>query len=169
MRRKASALLVFGAVLFGAAGCDVATKQLALASLAGAGTVSLAGDLVRLELASNPGGFLSLGAHLPEALRQLFFVGLVPLLLLVLCAALLRRREASLPLVMGLGLFAGGGLANWLDRLLHGGAVTDFVTLGLGPLRTGVFNVADLAILAGVAALVLGMREAEGPAPRTPS
>ena len=54
-----------------------------------------------------------------------------------------------------LSLGAGGGLSNWLDRLLHGGAVTDFVSLGLGPLRTGVFNLADVFIVAGVALLLL--------------
>lgn len=52
-------------------------------------------------------------------------------------------------------MIVGGGLANWLDRMLHDGAVTDFVSLGLGPLRTGIFNVADVAIVAGLLLLVL--------------
>ena len=58
---------------------------------------------------------------------------------------------------MGLGLVAGGGVANWIDRLVAG-AVTDFVSLGVGGLRTGIFNLADLSVLAGVAVLLLASR-----------
>ncbi len=42
----------------------------------------------------------------------------------------------------------GGGLSNLFDRLPDG-RVTDYVVLSAGPLRTGVFNLADAAILAG--------------------
>jgi signal peptidase II len=36
-----------------------------------------------------------------------------------------------------------------IDRLLRGGAVIDFMILGVGPVRTGVFNVADLCLTTG--------------------
>jgi len=158
MRRKRRAPLVFLAVLFVCAGCDHVSKQVALSALSEARSVSVAGDTVRLELASNPGAFLSFGAQLPETVRSVFFLGFVPLLIVVFCAYFLRGGGASLPALVGLGLVAGGGLANWLDRLLHDGAVTDFIVLGVGPLRTGVFNVADVAVIAGVGALVLATR-----------
>jgi signal peptidase II len=87
--------------------------------------------------------------------RALIFVGLVPLLLFAVCVAFLRSGLPSGWPLLGLSLVVGGGLANWIDRLLHGGAVTDFVSLGIGPLRTGVFNLADLSILAGVGLLLL--------------
>ncbi|HEY8123705.1 MAG TPA: signal peptidase II, partial [Myxococcota bacterium] len=45
------------------------------------------------------------------------------------------------------------------DRVLNAGAVTDFVSLGVGPLRTGIFNLADVAIMAGAALLLLPIRE----------
>ena len=50
---------------------------------------------------------------------------------------------------------------------MNGGAVTDFVSLGFGPLRTGIFNVADVAVIAGVCLVVLSTRarEDERPAP----
>jgi signal peptidase II len=38
------------------------------------------------------------------------------------------------------------------------GAVTDFMNLGIGSLRTGIFNVADLAIVAGIALLLVRSR-----------
>jgi signal peptidase II len=42
--------------------------------------------------------------------------------------------------------------------------VVDFVMLSAGPLHTGVFNVADVAITAGVA-MVLFARKPAGPRP----
>jgi signal peptidase II len=150
--------LLFLAVLLAAAGCDQATKRLAREVLGGSSAVSLAADTVRFELAANPGGFLSFGADLPAGVRSLFFLAVVPLGLLLLCILVLRAAPPSHASLVGLGLVAGGGLANWIDRLVQDGAVTDFVSLGLGPLRTGIFNVADVSVMAGVAVLLLASR-----------
>ena len=35
----------------------------------------------------------------------------------------------------------------------------DFVSLGLGPLHTGIFNVADVAIMAGIVMVLISRRE----------
>jgi signal peptidase II len=150
--------LIFVALLFTCVGCDHVAKQIARSALAGSPGVSLAADTLRFELASNPGAFLSLGAGLPAGLRHLVFLGLAPLLLAVICVLALRSGFSSVWPLLGLAFVAGGGLANWLDRIQHGGAVTDFVSFGLGPLRTGVFNLADVSIVAGVALLLLSLR-----------
>src|SRR6185295_11620368 len=62
-------------------------------------------------------------------------------------------------------LMIGGGLANFLDRLPDG-RVTDYVVLSAGPLRTGVFNLADAAILTGA---ILWLGNGMGGGWRTPS
>ena len=155
--------LLFASVLVFSAGCDHLTKQVARELLAESSAVSLAADTVRFELAYNPGGFLSLGSTLPAELRQLLFLALVPLGLLLACFLVLRSASARGRSLVGLGLICGGGLANWLDRIVHGGAVTDFVSLGLGPLRTGIFNVADLLVIAGGLVLLFAPQ-----APRPP-
>jgi signal peptidase II len=54
---------------------------------------------------------------------------------------------------LALGLQLGGAIGNLIDRLQHGGAVTDFVSLG----NFAVFNVADASISVGVVLLILGM------------
>ena len=157
-----SRALLFASVLAVCVGCDHATKLAATAWLEPASVLPLAADTVRLELAHNPGAFLSLGAGLPGGLRALVLLGLVPLGLLVATGFALRSGSSRrLPLVgsrrlplVAVGLVAGGGLSNWLDRLLHAGLVTDFVSLGVGPVRTGIFNLADLAVVAGVVLLV---------------
>ncbi len=51
-------------------------------------------------------------------------------------------------------MFFAGGVSNWIDRLL-GGSVVDFLNVGIGWMRTGVFNVADVAIMLGIALFML--------------
>ncbi|MDX1650817.1 MAG: signal peptidase II [Myxococcota bacterium] len=145
---------VFLLVLTACAGCDQASKEVAWSLLAQAPELELAGGLVRFERASNPGAFLGLGAELPETVRRVLWMGLVPLLVVALSVSLLTSHGLARSPLVGLGLVVGGGLGNWLDRLLHDGAVRDFVSLGVGPLRTGIFNGADVAILLGVALLL---------------
>lgn len=158
--------LVFALALVACVGCDHASKRVAESLLAGSPGVSLVGGAVRLELTFNQGAFLSLGAGLPESLRSLVLLGLVPLFIAWLCLFFARTARGSNVQLVALGLLAGGGLANWLERLLNDGFVTDFVSLGVGRLRTGIFNLADVAVLAGAAALLLLQRHAWPPPPR---
>ena len=148
-------LWVFSFVLLACVGCDHAAKHVATQWLADSGGVALLGGVVRFQLVANPGAFLSLGENLPEALRHLVLIGFVPLMLVALGWLLLRSPHVTRAQVVAFGLVAGGGIANWLDRVRDDGAVTDFVSLGLGPLRTGIFNVADLAIVAGLFVFLL--------------
>lgn len=66
-------------------------------------------------------------------------------------------RARSRLTALALGLVVGGALGNALDRIARG-AVADFfylhTTLPVGPLANYVFNVADVAITAGVALLL---------------
>jgi signal peptidase II len=56
-------------------------------------------------------------------------------------------------LAAAIGLVLGGALANATDRLVHG-AVADFFHLYAGSFSWYVFNIADVAIVAGVAVLM---------------
>jgi signal peptidase II len=79
-------------------------------------------------------------------------------------------RAGSRPTAIGLGLIIGGALGNAIDRLAYG-AVADFVLLHVETANWRfnwyVFNLADVAIVAGVALLlyesVLGARAAKAP------
>jgi len=53
----------------------------------------------------------------------------------------------------GLGLIVGGALGNGYDRLAYG-SVADFYYFHLGSFSWYVFNLADVAIVAGVAVLI---------------
>lgn len=57
------------------------------------------------------------------------------------------------PAALGIGLIIGGAVGNGIDRL-HLGGVADFIQLHAFGFYWYVFNVADVAIVAGVAALL---------------
>jgi signal peptidase II len=151
-------------------GCDQVSKSAARSLLHSGVTESLFSDSLRLQLTQNPGSFLSLGASLPEQLRFTLFTAAVAVILLgLVCSALFARRLSTTRFV-ALALVAGGGISNLIDRLLYDGRVTDFLNVGIGSLRTGIFNLADMAILAGALLLVLKMRVATStPAPTPPT
>ena len=98
--------------------------------------------------AENRGAFLSIGSNLPGGIRASLFDGVVAIGLIALSVALFRRGAAH-PDDAPLALVIGGGAGNLIDRLRFAGRVTDFLYLHAGPLHTGVFNVADMAITAG--------------------
>jgi signal peptidase II len=149
-------------------GCDRITKHAAATFLSGLPTRSYLADTVRLGYAENTGGFLSLGAELPAAVRTgLFTIG-TGFLLCVLVFIAIRRRWDRLS-TLGLALFVAGGASNWIDRVIRG-SVVDFLNVGVGPLRTGVFNVADVAIMLGAAVIMIaafGKTRASSPPARS--
>jgi signal peptidase II len=143
-----------GGVIIATIGCDRATKEIAARSLSGRASHSFLADTIRLQLVENRGGFLGLGANLPELLRWgVFTLGTV--LLLMLLAFLVTRHRPHSLVALGLALVWAGGMSNWIDRAMHG-TVIDFLNVGIGSLRTGIFNVADMAIMAGVALVLFG-------------
>jgi signal peptidase II len=143
--------LVLLAVVATTIGCDQVSKHVASTHLMDGARQSYLGDSLRLEYSENTGAFLSLGAGLPWWARTtLFSVGTVVLLIGCVVAALTRRLKGVA--LFGLWLLFAGGFSNLVDRVVHG-RVVDFLNVGIGPVRTGIFNVADMAIMLGVALL----------------
>jgi len=56
--------------------------------------------------------------------------------------------------VAAVALLFAGGVGNLIDGVSSGGSVVDVINFGIGPLRTGIFNVADVAIMVGVIILL---------------
>jgi signal peptidase II len=71
--------------------------------------------------------------------------------------AVWMARSRTLLATVALGLITGGAVGNGIDRLVYG-AVVDFalfhVRIGENTFNWYVFNLADVAIVAGVAALL---------------
>src|SRR6266478_6276466 len=147
-------------VLISTAGCDQATKHLARTELSQWHSSPFAGGFIELTLAENPGTFLSLGASLPEPVRHgLLTVG-IGIGLTCLLAYLVRASTLRWTAFIGLTLVWAGGMSNLVDRFARKGLVTDFILLRIGPLHTGIFNVADLVIVAGIIILAASARRA---------
>ena len=139
-------------LLAATAGCDRVTKHLAVTTLAGSPSQSFLADTLRLDYHENPGAFLGVGSTWqPEIRSGLFLIGNA-LFLLGTAGVAIRFKWSRLAKV-GLVLFLAGGASNLIDRVAFG-SVIDFLNVGLGQFRTGIFNVADVAIMAGVAMLL---------------
>jgi signal peptidase II len=142
-------------MLISCTSCDQMTKTIAKESLAASSPISLLNDSIRIEYTENPGAILGLGAHLPSEARFLFFVVFVSLILAITLGFAVNTHSFSLMQLTGLSLVTAGGIGNLLDRLFNNGAVIDFVSFGIGPLRTGIMNVADIATTIGVVTFLL--------------
>lgn len=135
-----------------AVGLDQITKELARQYLQGQPTQSYFFDTIRILYSENTGAFLGMGAFLPAPTRFLIFTLLVSILLGGLLLFVLTRPIDRGHTIVYTGII-GGGMGNLIDRLMHNGAVTDFLNVGIGGLRTGIFNVADMFITFGIVTL----------------
>jgi signal peptidase II len=151
MRRRLLLLAVLG---LGMVGCDQATKEVAASHRP---DIALFGGVVRVAYAENPGAFLGLGDDLPDGARVALLIVMNSIILGALGWWAFGRRHEML-VRFAATLVIAGGVGNLIDRMLRdGGRVVDFLVLGVGPVRTGVFNVADVAIMVGVGLLFLAL------------
>lgn len=130
---------------------DQLSKKWAENHVRGFPSRSYLGDLFRLEYAENSGAFLSLGAALSQETRFWIFVVAVAVFLGFALFYLYRDSKLDHSTSFALAMISSGGIGNLIDRVLrenHG--VVDFMNMGIGSLRTGIFNIADMAIMAGV-------------------
>jgi signal peptidase II len=109
------------------------------------------------ELAYNPG--IAFSTFTGKTGTQIV-LGLIAVLALIgISVMALRTAPAERGKRVAYALLAGGALGNLVDRV-RDGAVTDFVRWRIHEHRWPIFNVADAALLIGVAVLlVAGLRE----------
>ena len=116
------------------------------------GNVRVVTSFLNLVLVENRGVTFGLLSRLDPHITFYFLVGTALIIL-----ALLGRwlwRTGSTPVAIGLGLIIGGAVGNIIDRLRFG-VVVDFLDFHFGQYHWYAFNVADSAIVTGVAILLL--------------
>jgi len=130
---------------------DQFTKVWAVSELHGQGPTFYLNGLFQFVYAENPGAFLGMGGDWSRPVRFVIFA------VLVLCGLggmlwYLLKKESSRLNLFAYSFILAGGFGNLWDRVAHEhGHVIDFMLIDLGGfLRTGVFNVADVAIVVGV-------------------
>lgn len=134
---------------------DQFLKRLVEGSMRTGQSIPLVQDVLYLTYVKNSGGaFGILGGQIAVLLAGSAVA--IVFVLWVLLAGL-----PTLLTVVGCGLVLGGAAGNLLDRIAEGW-VTDFLDLQFWPLhRWPVFNVADVAIVLGVVALLLAALRTE--------
>jgi signal peptidase II len=128
---------------------DRMTKVWAVETLKGYPSQSYLGDSFRIIYAENEGAFLSLGSDLPENVR-FWVLAIIPILALGYFGfTLFFNNEVGPWQRIAFAFIIAGGGSNIIDRILEG-KVVDFLNIGIGDLRSGIFNIADMAIMAGL-------------------
>ena len=127
---------------------DQLTKMAALSTLLPGTSVKVIPGF-QLTLAMNRGIAFSQFSGATGWQHQLL-VGFIILLAAVIAYQMMQAQDAGVAL--GLVLLTGGAIGNLLDRLMYG-AIVDYIELYCYRWHWPVFNVADIAIFAGVVLL----------------
>jgi signal peptidase II len=150
-RKKIIAFLIITAAVYLV---DRAGKYLATEHLADGLRRSYLADLLRLEYIHNSGAILGLGSQLPEQIRR-WLMPLATIAILIWVSVMLIREKGFGWAAAGFCLVWGGGFANLVDRIAYG-EVVDFFNIGIGSVRTGTSNLADVAIMAAIPLILIG-------------
>ncbi len=120
-------------------------------------TVSdILGSYLTLHNVENPGAFLGIGSGLSPTEKLILLLILPVAVLAYLIYYIFKNKQIEPYALVALCGIAGGGIANVFDRIVYG-SVTDFLHIDLGGVfRTGIFNLADLAVTSGMITLLLG-------------
>lgn len=145
-------LFILFTILISVVFIDQWTKVLAVEHLIGKPAMYYLNGMFQIVYAENPGAFLGMGGGLPRWVRFIVFGVVVVVGLIVMLWSLLKNKISLIDL-LAYSFILAGGIGNVIDRLTHdNGHVVDFLFIDLGfhPLaRTGVFNIADVAIVIG--------------------
>ena len=129
---------------------DIVTKRFAESSLVPYVPRNVIDDIIRFTLAFNAGGAMSLS--LGPSSRWWFT--LLSIATLFVLAYMYRQTSPTDRLQLAaLALICGGAVGNLVDRLRSPLGVVDFIDIGIGPHRFWTFNIADVGVTFGTAAL----------------
>jgi signal peptidase II len=148
-------ILLFSCLCLAFIGCDRITKDLAKEHLANKETISYLNDIFRLQYVENTGAALSFGDELSKT-ASFWLLSILPLVFLLVLFGYTIRNASKLQLtqMFFFALVFSGGIGNIIDRILFDRHVPDFINLGINNLRTGIFNIADLCVSAGILGLL---------------
>jgi signal peptidase II len=118
-------------------------------------TIKVIGDTFIMTNVENKGAFLGMGSDLSDTSRLIFLLILPILVLGYVVYYILKNKTLDRLSLIAFCCIIGGGIANVYDRIVYG-SVTDFFHIDLGGVfRTGIFNVADMSVSAGMIMLLV--------------
>jgi signal peptidase II len=137
-------------------GLDRITKQWAKANLMFKEPKVYWDNFFRFEYVENTGAALSLGDNLPQP-WSFWLLSMIPLGVMLWLFVYVMREINNFTnfKLFCFAMIISGGLGNIIDRIIYDRRVTDFMNIGIGDIRTGIFNVADVWITSGVIGLFI--------------
>ncbi len=111
-------------------------------------------DFFNLVYITNTGAAFGFLAGDQTTWRQVFFVTVAIIALIVITIMYRHVRDRGKLFVTSLGLIAGGAIGNLIDRVRFG-AVVDFLDFYIKSYHWPAFNIADSAISVGVGLFLL--------------
>jgi signal peptidase II len=151
--RKNQIIIVLG-IFFVNYILDRVTKYMAVAFLKGNDAIRYFNNLFVLTYAENTGAFLSLGKNWNIYIKYGVLL-IIPIIICIMVLLYLMIKEKRIYRIIIGSCVIGGGIGNLVDRLFNNFTVIDFMNFGIGNIRTGILNVADLSVTFGVIILIL--------------
>jgi signal peptidase II len=130
--------------------CDQVSKNIVRKCIGNHQEITLIQNHLTLTKIENSGAFLSVGSTLPQPLKILLLIVLPLVALLFAVAYIVTKTDVSKVTVTSVCFVVGGGVGNLYDRVVYG-SVTDFLHIDFGLFQTGIFNLADVSIMTGLA------------------
>lgn len=129
--------------------CDQISKEITRQKVDPKAFIPIIKNHLILTNVENTGAMLGFGQDFPPLLKRFLLQALPMLLLLILLYRIMSKPNLNLLVIIAFALVIGGGLGNLIDRIAYG-SVTDFFQIRLGFFRTGIFNIADVAVTLGL-------------------
>jgi signal peptidase II len=133
---------------------DQITKLIAVLYIKGNEPVHFLKNTIMIVYTENTGAFLSMGSDWPVIVKYIVLV-IIPIFICLYGIYYCLVKEKNKIKVILLMTIIGGGLSNLVDRLINDFSVVDFLNFGIGTLRTGILNVADLSVTFGAILYVI--------------
>jgi len=136
---------------------DQVTKLYIHANFGLGESVPVVRDLFHITYVRNTGAAFGIFRDVPEWFRQLFFLSMPPIALVIIVVMLRGVESRDRWQIFSLSLIFGGAIGNYIDRLRFG-YVIDFLDFHYKDVWSyPAFNIADSAIVSGVCLLLLLM------------
>jgi len=141
-------------ILSSTIGCDQISKSIVRQKIGYGEQIGVIQNYLTLTKIENTGAMLSIGNALPQQIKLLLLTILPLIVLGSILGYLLTKSNLSKLVTLGTCFVVGGGIGNIYDRIRYG-SVTDFLHIDFVIFQTGIFNVADVAIMSGVFIILL--------------
>lgn len=153
LRRKNYILPVLG-IFFVNYFLDRITKYIAIEHLKNKMPINIFNNLIILVYAENTGAFLSFGSNWNIYIKYIILL-IIPIIVCIFGLIYLMIKEEKFYRIIILSSIIGGGIGNLADRLCNNFTVIDFINFGIGNIRTGILNIADISVTFGIIILLI--------------